>query len=300
MSYFAPTVSPDGRTLFALGRPPSAGGQLVRYDAASGLFVPFLGDLSARGVEFSRDGRWIAYVRHPDGTLWCSRPEGTDRRQLAFPPQTAVLPRWSPDGQKIAYASKGPGERWSSHVIAPDGGKAQPVTGEPGDLDPSWSPDGTRMVLGREGTGPSPPHLIVVEWANVGTGKVSALPGSEGLFSPRWSPDGRSIAALSADLKRLVLHDLGTGRWRELLAADLLGYPNWTRDSSRIQLWKAGAIVRVRAADGGVEPVTSLEGIPLVVTAEGVWIGIAPDDSPLLLRELSGPVEVYALDVEWP
>jgi hypothetical protein len=29
-------------------------------------------------------------------------------------------------------------------------------------------------------------------------------------------------------------------------------------------------------------------------------MGIAPDDSPLLLRKKSGPFEIFALDVEWP
>jgi hypothetical protein len=31
----------------------------------------------------------------------------------------------------------------------------------------------------------------------------------------------------------------------------------------------------------------------------GTWIGLASDDSPIVLRERSA-AEVYALDVEWP
>jgi hypothetical protein len=53
-------------------------------------------------------------------------------------------------------------------------------------------------------------------------------------------------------------------------------------------------------ADGRVERVTSIEQVPLVAVELGSWIGIAPDDSPLVLREMSGSVEVYAFDVEWP
>jgi len=302
MRYSMPTVSPDGRTLFALGQPPSTGGELVRYDAASAAFTPFLDGLSARDLEFSRDGRWIAYVGHPDGTLWRSRPDGTERRQLTFPPLTAVLPRWSPDGQRIAYMSFSPGERWGSYVIAAEGGKPQPVTGQPGAADPTWSPDGTKLILGGSIADHTAEHPILVQVVDLQTRKVSAVPGSEGLYSPRWSPDGRSIAALSADNTRLALYERATGRWRDLVVgSEGLGYPTWTRGSVWIQLQKGGSIVRVRAADGHVEPVASLERVPPVST-EGSWswIGIAPDDSPITLREMTGPVEVYALDVEWP
>ena len=95
----------------------------------------------ARDVEFSRDGRWIAYVRHPDGTLWRSRRDGTEGRQLTFPPLTAALPRWSPDGRRIAYMSQSPGEPWHSAIVATEGGESRSV-GQARWVDPSWSPEG--------------------------------------------------------------------------------------------------------------------------------------------------------------
>jgi len=302
MRYSMPTLSPDGRTLFALGSPPGTGGELVRYDTATGLFFPLLGGLSARDMEFSRDGRWIAYVSHPDGTLWRSRTDGTERRQLTFVPLTAMLPRWSPDGHRIAYMSVAPVGTWESRIIAAGGGKPERVTSQPSAMDPHWSPDGRRLVFGGLVVDHAPDHPILIQVVDIQTGRVSAVPGSQGLFSPRWSPDGRSIAALSVDRTRLALYEFAGGRWRDLLVGDdILRYPNWTHDGTWIQLGMGSSIVRVRATDGHVDPIASLERVPLVVT-EGSWswIGITPDDSPLALREMSGPTEVYALDVDWP
>ena len=61
------------------------------------------------------------------------------------------------------------------------------------------------------------------------------------------------------------------------------------------------SIVRVRAADGHVELVAGVERVgPVATEGSWSWIGIAPDDSPLVCREMTGTGEVYALDVEWP
>jgi Tol biopolymer transport system component len=300
MRYYSPTASPDGRSVLALGAPPSAGAELARYDASTGLFVPFLGGLSATHVEFSRDRRRVAYVRYPEGTLWWSLAGGADRRQITFPPETIWLPRWSPDGRRIAYMSQSPGETWRIHVVATDGGTPV-VVGPPNRFTPDWSSDGGRLVFGG-----FPPHTaespIAIWVVALQTGEVSTLPGSEGLYAPLWSPDGRSIVALAADDRRLVLYEFATGRWRDLIAGnEVLAVPNFTRDSTRVQLLRGASIVRVRVADGHIEPVTTLEHMSLVKEAGfGHWIGRAPDDSPLVLRETGDAPEVYALDVEWP
>ena len=78
-------------------------------------------------MEFSRDGRWITYVSYPDRALWRSRSDGSERLQLTFPPDKTYLPRWSPDGRRIAYVADRPGKRPRIFVIGAEGGKPRPV-----------------------------------------------------------------------------------------------------------------------------------------------------------------------------
>jgi hypothetical protein len=100
--------SKDGKKLFVVGMQPR--GELVRHDAKSGEFIPYLGGLSIGDVEFSKDQKWITYIQYPESTLWRSRVDGTERIQLTFPPLVAALPHWSPDGQRIAFAGFLPGK----------------------------------------------------------------------------------------------------------------------------------------------------------------------------------------------
>ena len=96
MLFGAMTWSPDGKKLFAQGLQDR--GELIRYDAQHRAFVPFLSGIWATDLRFSRDGQWVAYVSYPEGTLWRSRVDGSDRLQLTNPPVSTALPRWSPDG----------------------------------------------------------------------------------------------------------------------------------------------------------------------------------------------------------
>ena len=109
-----PLPSADGKKLFVVGR--TFRGELVRYDAKSKQLTPFLGGISAEFAAFSNDGQWVAYVSFPEGALWRSKADGSERLQLTYPPSQAssrwdACPRWSPDGKKIVFYETLPDKR---------------------------------------------------------------------------------------------------------------------------------------------------------------------------------------------
>jgi Tol biopolymer transport system component len=271
-------------------------GELVRFDARSGQFVPYLSGLSADGVAFSKDGAWVAFVAFPERTLWRSRVDGTERLQLTFPPLRAFLPRWSPDGKEIAFFADTDSDSFHIYLVSSASGKPRRMIDSP-QIDPSWSPDGRRLAFGsfpflEASTSPN----AVIRLLDLETREVKALPGSQGFFSPRFSPDGHHVAALSFDLQRLMLFDVATGRWTELYKG-LAAYPNWSGDGQHIYFDTGSEMRRVRIADHHVEVVASLTALRR--TGWGQWTGLAPDDTPLVLRDV-GTSEIYALDWDAP
>lgn len=300
LDFTAPAVSKDGKTIFAVGS--KARGELVRYNGTD--FVPFLEGISATDVSFSPDGKSVAYVSVPEGILWRSNVDGTHRLQLTQASLHTALPKWSPDGKHIVFMGQTPGANWRAYLIDSDGGAPRDVVpAAQAGFDPGWSPDGKSVALTLNEGGTlfplSGPGIAIVE---VATGEVSLVSGATQLFSPRWSPDGRYIAAITADSQKLLLFDRITQKWTDLVSMPI-GYPSWSHDGGYLYfdaiLSDDPALFRVRMSDRKLERVASLAGVRRFWGQFGAWTGLTPDDSLLLVRDISSQ-EIYALQWQAP
>jgi eukaryotic-like serine/threonine-protein kinase len=299
LSYFTPVASADGKKLFAIGS--QLRGELGRFNQKTSQFEPYLSGISAEGVEFSRDGQWVTYSTYPEGSLWRSRADGSERLQLTFPPLRTGLPRWSPDGKQIVFTVVIHGQGLKTYMVRATGGAPERITPEDrNEGDANWSPDGNSIVYWSSASWPLGSD-VTINILDLRTHKVSIVPGSERLFSPHWSPDGRYIAALRNDAAGSVLFDFKTRKWTELESIDA-AFPNWSRDSNYLQFLSSGndaAIYRVRISDRKLDKIVSLKGVRLTIGEVGTWCGLGPDDSPLVLRDV-GSQEIYALDLQLP
>jgi serine/threonine protein kinase len=304
LSFSLPLPSKDGTKLFALGT--QLKGELVRLDAKSGEFFPYMGGISASGVSFSRDGAWSSWVSFPERILWRSRVDGSDKQQLTFPPMEANLPRWSPDSKQIVFMGREPGKSWHIYILPAEGATTprQVTPGEDSQASPDWSPDGRSIVFGGF------PEILSgdlkstgLSVLNVASGQISKMDGAEGLYCPRWSPDGRYLSASTANARKLMVWDSTTKVWTEI--ADLSGgCAMWSRDGQYLYfqtydvpdpaVYRVHIVSKLKQKLADIRLQRAVAGIEFLT-----WNGLSVDDQPILLRDQSTQ-EIYSLDWELP
>lgn len=145
---------------------------------------------SLDGADFdpdvSRDGRRIVFAstqhRHT-ADIYIKDVGSRVVTQLTNDPAHDVMPKISPDGTRVAFASNRSGA-WNIYVMPLTGGRAIQITsGTADDLHPSWSPDGRQIVFCRLGEVSGQWELWITEVANNGVARFIG----NGLF-PQWCP----------------------------------------------------------------------------------------------------------------
>jgi TolB protein len=153
--------------------------------------------------------------------------DGYNVRVLTRDGKSCGHPRWSPDGQKIAYTSY-----WKGYpdVLEADLGTNQRrvLANFPGvNSGAAYSPDGKSiaLVLSKDGN----PELYTM---NAGGGGFRRLTNTDAIeSSPAWSPDGQSIAYVSnaSGTPQIWLIDRSGGEPRRLTASPSRNTePSWS------------------------------------------------------------------------
>ena len=102
-----------------------------------------------------------------------------------------------------------------------------------------------------------------------------------------------------------MVFDFASQKWTEAFGSSM-GFETWSHDGKYIYFESFPAqgncpIVRFRMNDRKIEEIADTKKLwRMSGVSEGCgWIGLAPDDSPIVTRDISTQ-EIYALEMEWP
>ncbi|HUG55368.1 MAG TPA: hypothetical protein VMR21_17300 [Vicinamibacteria bacterium] len=274
----------------------------------SGRLVPFLDELTAKKVTGnSFRALWSAW-RHAareefEGEAEAIRARGlTPSRALTTRGVRRTGPRFSPDGEWIAFTDRGLTERRSIHLVRADGSGERELVERNGGSSLAWTPDGRRIVYDE----PDYHELFAVrsdlKVVDVQTGRTRRLTRGLRARDPDVAPGGRTLAFVRqrGDGSDLALVGLDGRGGRDLTRSEPGTQWSWPRWSPSGQ-----ALVAARWRPGGeldvvlVDPVRG-EATPLTRDrAKDVEPAWTPDGAHVVFRsDRDGVSNLYAVRLD--
>jgi len=191
----------------------------------------------ASAPDVSPNGEWLAFATSSKPQdLYVIRTDGVGLRQLTDDEYRSRMPRWSPDGKRIAFASNRGGGTSQIWTINLDGSGLQQLTRDRrGALYPVWSADGLRLAYTVRDRDRSSNFIMELgkPWEE---GSVEALPPSgpqnPSFGATSWSPDGRRLAGTRAPAGGISVFSFDSRRYEDFTEFGFL--PRWLSDGRRL------------------------------------------------------------------
>jgi len=239
------SLSADGRKLAYVEQFATENIRRIQFDPVSGKTFgepEVVSEVSATVTvpDVSPDGDWLTFQSY--GTqedIYLVKRDGSGQRQLTNDIYKDRVPRFSFDGQRIAFYSNRSGsyEIWT---INADGSGLEQITNDGNHTRSVWSPDGMRLAGFQSARG-----SFILDLATRGREVLPAMTGPTifGVWS--WSPDGQWLAgrkqiASSGEIKGIALYNIATREYEDLTSEGSL--PVWLADNERLIFVRSGEL----------------------------------------------------------
>jgi len=249
----------------------------------------------------------IAFVSDRDGNdeIYVMNADGSSPTRLTNNPATDLQPVWSPNAQKIAFASQRDDRRYYEiYVMDADGSHPTQLTNNPAEnLAPAWSPDGKKIAFTSMG------EVYVMNADGSSTTRLTYSPPDwDWADQAAWSPDGTKIALTRASVGYCDPDGLCSSYTTLVISvmnADGTGIHNlasgsgaaWSPDGARIAFRGDGGI-NVLNADGssGRQVIAAIGGQHLAWSPDGAKIAF---DGATYTSPLSAPQwDIYVMNAD--
>lgn len=256
-------------------------------------FVPFLtlqltGSIAYSGNHNNTD--YDLFVQNVDSTppIWLAG-DGND-----------VTPHWSPDGEKMVFASDRDGD-FEIYLRLDNGDIRQLTHNTANDIHPSWSSDGQHILFSSNMNG-SYFQIFTIHIDGTNLHQVTNVSGNN-VLSPAYSPDGNRIAFMRSsvltptcgwnwDIWTMNADGSSQQRVTTQLGADL--YPSWSPDGQFILYAECG----VFDLDFDLHRANTITGQTQYVMGSFLtneWGGVYSPNNQYIAysQKVSGPADIH-------
>jgi len=230
----------------------------------------------------------------PQQDLFTANRAGAPLRRLTDDAAQDIVPRWSPDGARIAFLSDR-GGKYEIWQVRPDGAGLAQMTHEPGRevIAPVWSPDSRKLLYQIRNV-----NSYVIDTAGSGAEQSpQSLAGQPppGFIPWDWSPDGALLVGwqpLEWSERAMVIYSFVQQRY-ERFSTGFGTYPIWLNDSRRVLFGEGGNLFLLDRLEGKWRKIFALPQPNQIGS-----YALARDNRRLYFSEVSSEADIWLLKME--